>query len=295
MLISMTGYCSKNQQLTLPDAGTVNLTLEIKTLNGRFFELTSKLPSSFSSAELAIGSLLQEKLIRGRVYLSLRVSNNDAKLASIEPSWTAIDQYVASSQAIKERYKLAGDVTVADIMQLPDVFVALDRSLSQRDEEVLLDFVGTCADGVMQMRSAEGTRLERDLVELFGVCGSKLEQIKITFAQEVIKAKDKLKELMAIHDVTHESQPEVEEAKSALRRMDIHEELTRFASHLESIKPLFEKPGREKGKRFDFILQEFLRETNTMMAKCSAYGISASGIDIKVALEKAREQVQNIL
>jgi uncharacterized protein (TIGR00255 family) len=77
--------------------------------------------------------------------------------------------------------------------------------------------------------------------------------------------------------------------------MDIHEEITRFASHIESVKPLLDQPVFEKGKRLDFILQELLRETNTMMAKCPSYGISSLCIDIKVELEKAREQVQNIL
>jgi uncharacterized protein (TIGR00255 family) len=77
--------------------------------------------------------------------------------------------------------------------------------------------------------------------------------------------------------------------------MDIHEEIIRFASHIDSVKPLLDKAAFEKGKRLDFILQELLRETNTMMAKCPSYDISSSCIDIKVELEKAREQVQNIL
>ena len=80
-----------------------------------------------------------------------------------------------------------------------------------------------------------------------------------------------------------------------LKKMDIHEEITRFKSHLDGVAVFLKASTIEKGKRLDFTLQELLRETNTMMAKSSAFPISTACIDIKVELEKAREQVQNIV
>ena len=88
---------------------------------------------------------------------------------------------------------------------------------------------------------------------------------------------------------------QLEDLYGVLNKIDVHEEITRFQSHLKSIDSLFANERREKGKRLDFILQELLRETNTTMAKCSNYDISSMCVDIKVELEKAREQVQNIV
>ena len=80
-----------------------------------------------------------------------------------------------------------------------------------------------------------------------------------------------------------------------VNKADIHEEITRFKSHLASVDTLLKSKEIDKGKRLDFILQELLRETNTVMSKCSDFDISSLGVDIKVELEKAREQVQNIV
>ena len=80
-----------------------------------------------------------------------------------------------------------------------------------------------------------------------------------------------------------------------LDKMDIHEEVSRFTSHLDAIEALLAADQADKGRRFDFMLQELMRETNTMTAKCSSYAISAMAVDMKVELEKAREQAQNIV
>ena len=82
---------------------------------------------------------------------------------------------------------------------------------------------------------------------------------------------------------------------STLNKIDVNEEIIRFESHLKNLESLLESKQVEKGKRFDFILQELMRETNTISAKCSNYEINSQAIDIKVELEKIREQVQNVL
>jgi uncharacterized protein (TIGR00255 family) len=295
MLISMTGYCSKNQQLFLSQAGAVQMTIELKTLNGRFFEAVTKLPGSLSHLEIAINSLVQASLIRGRVYLSIRQQGSGGKLTCINPSWSTIEQYLQASKTIKEKYGLTGEISLIDILQLPDVLVADEATLSPEDEAAIMAMVADAVAVVVEVRKAEGARLEKDMYELFLRCTSKLASIKELFAAEILKAKEQLNAFMALHANAEQLPSEAEEMQSSLRKMDIHEEIVRFASHLESLKQLFASPALEKGKRLDFIFQELLRETNTMMAKCLSHDISATGIDIKVELEKAREQGQNIL
>jgi len=296
VLISMTGYCSKNLQITLPNAGTMQAAIEIKTLNGRFFEVVSKLPSSLSRLELIFNALLQEKLVRGRVYLSIRQQSVTGKLAQVNPSWAVIEQYVQAAKAMQQKYGLTGELSVVDVMRMPEALLADESVMTEQDEQALLAALSSVVDSVVAMRREEGARLEKDFQAIFVRCAERLAAIKAAFADEVAKAKAELNDLMQQHAAAgNEQRPEVDEMQSALRKMDIHEEIVRFASHLDSVKPLLDKATLEKGKRLDFILQELLRETNTMMAKCLSYAVSAACIDIKVDLEKAREQVQNIL
>lgn len=307
MLVSMTGYCSKNQQISLPHAGDVQLTIELKTLNGRFFEVVNKLPSCLSHLEIVFNALLHEKLIRGRTYLNIRFVGGAGKLAQISPSWPIIEQYVQAAQAIQARHQLPGELSITEIMCMPEVFESIESPLTPDDEQALTTAVSQVLAAVVKTRQDEGHRLEKDFMAIFTRCAEKLAHIKENFAQEVAAAKEKLRDALATAQAapTEEAASNeqassklyspADEMQIALRKMDIHEEVIRFASHIESVKPLLDQPAFEKGKRLDFILQELLRETNTMMAKCPSYSISSSCIDIKVELEKAREQVQNIL
>ncbi len=295
MLVSMTGYCSLSEQLKLPDAGSVWMTVELKTLNSRFFEVVCKLSSSLSHLELPSNALLQEKLIRGRIYINVRVDEGKGGLEKLAPSWTAIDQYLAAAQEIKAKHKLAGELSLSDLFLLPNTVVPQERSLTERDNAVILDFIGRAATRVVQARTEEGARLEKDFVKMFAVCDDKIKHIEHAFALVLDRQRLLIKEAMAANKNPDQPNPHIEELQVTLKKMDIHEEVTRFKSHLASVRPVIAAAGVEKGKRLDFILQELLRETNTMMAKCSAYEISAHGIDIKVELEKAREQIQNIV
>ena len=294
--MSMTGYCSLTEQVPLQAAGTVSITVEIKTLNGRFFEVVPKIPSSLSSLELPMTLLLQEKLIRGRVFLSIRFDDKQRNFDVVTPSWPLIDQYVQAIQAIKDKYKLTGDLVVADLVSLPNVLVAQENALTEQDGRVILALVAKAADMVVATRTAEGNRLEKDFEKIFASCAEKIATVEKSFKQAMEHYTELVKQALEKH--TDPTTPNLlaEELQMTLKKIDIHEEITRFKSHLASIEPILKSSQIEKGKRLDFILQELMRETNTTMAKCSAaYQVSATCIDIKVELEKAREQIQNIV
>lgn len=295
MLISMTGYCSLSERVKLPDAGTISVTVELKALNGRFFEVVSKIPRTLSHLELNITNFLQQKLVRGRIYLSVHINEEDGGLETIVPSWHAIDQYLASAKAIKEKYHLNGELTLVDVIGLPNVLSAQESDLTAEDETVLMTLFAKVADMLMNVRIEEGKRLEKDFEKIFAVCTDKIAIIQESFAHALEVQRELVKQALAAHPHLEKPSPQIEELQVTLKKMDIHEEVTRFKSHLDSLAPFLQSNGPEKGKRLDFILQELLRETNTMMAKCQVYQVSTSCIDIKVELEKAREQIQNIL
>lgn len=296
MLVSMTGYCSLNEQITLASNQTINLSLELKTFNSRFFELSAKLPSPLSSLEMSFNTAVQEKLLRGRAYLTITFPSGQEQTQKIMPSWPVVDQYVAGAAKIKERHTLAGDLTLSDILGLPDVFVTEELILTMEDKKLFIDLVRKASEMVAKMRIEEGSRLEKDFEKAFAICGSKIQIIEKAFAQELERHKALVKEELEKHPIsTTQPNAHLEEMQTQLRKIDIHEEITRFKSHLAGINTLLSAKDLEKGKRLDFTLQELMRETNTMMAKCQTYLVSAPCIDIKVELEKAREQIQNIV
>ncbi len=295
MLRSMTGYASKTSQLDLSAFGQVGISVEIKTLNSRFFEVVSKLPSTLSHLELPITTTLQELLQRGRVYLNLKLEDSSSKLKTVAPAWSVLDQYYSAAQEIKKKYNLADDVSLQMLLARPDIFVEQDVTITADDEQKIIDLVKSVAERVAQMRIEEGKRLQRDFISIFTICAQKHAHITASFQQEVARQKDLLKEALESAPSLDAPNPAVDEIQSVLRKIDIHEEITRFKSHLDGVIPYIDGPSTEKGKRIDFMLQELLRETNTMMAKCPSAEVTTACIDIKVELEKAREQVQNIV
>ena len=296
MLVSMTGFSSTTCSLTLQNGKTLSFTVELKTINTRFFEALCKLPSALSHLEIKIISLLQKKLIRGRVYLTVHVEGGRDALDAIAPAVNVAQGYVAAARALKEQLGLAGELSISDLVQLPDVFVAEKKVLQATDEEIILKTIDQVSDQLMQVRIEEGKTLEVDFEKIFTMCATKINEITEHAARLIQQKKDAVAQCEALSQGGDDvAKAQLIEHYAMLNKVDVHEEITRFNSHLSSIRAFFKTPQVEKGKRLDFVLQELLRETNTIMAKCSSYDISSVGVDIKVELEKAREQVQNII
>ena len=295
MIISMTGFYSKTKRIELTTKQIVALTIEIKTLNSRFFEIVTKVPYSLNNLELSISTLLQSKLIRGRVYLNINFDKTDATLEQISPSIIAVEQYLSAVKILKSKFKLEGSLSLTDIMHLPNTFVAKNQQLAPEDDKKILEFVTNVTDSVIEVRKQEGNRLAKDLNNIFKTCAEKINTISATFQVELEKLKKSITEMMIEEPTNLQQNSHIEEIQLTLKKIDIHEEIIRFKSHLDALILFLNTPVLEKGKRLDFILQELLRETNTMMAKCSAFQISNACIDIKIELEKAREQIQNIV
>lgn len=275
--------------------GVVSITIEIKTLNGRFFEVLPKLAPGLSHLELPMVSLLQEKLVRGKVFLNVRFNESGRGFENITPSWQTIDQYISIATSIKQKYQLEQGLNLSDLVKLPNVLITQENVMTADDDTVVMGLLSKAASTVDVMRTEEGKRLERDFEKIFQSCHTKVELVERAFRASIDQQKELIHRAIAEH--TQQDQPNIiaDELQAGLRKMDVHEEITRFKSHLASINPVLQSTQNEKGKRLDFIMQELMRETNTMMAKCPAYSVSTTCIEIKVELEKGREQIQNIL
>lgn len=296
MLLSMTGYANGTDFIDFKSAGKVPCTVEIKAINSRFFEAVCKMPTALSALEVKIIHLLQKSLHRGRVSVVIRLGKDNEIFESIEASHRTIEGYLDAVKNIQQRFELQGHLSINDVINLPNVFVSEKTELSEDEEKSILVLVEKVAKQLCLTRLEEGVSLENDLQKRFVICSEKMEAI-CKISEKLISDQ---KALIAQHIALVQSGDEtakiqLDDLYAALNKLDIHEEITRFNSHLASIKTFLVTSKEDKGKRLDFIAQELLRETNTIMAKCSSFDISTLGVDVKVELEKVREQVQNIV
>ena len=297
MLYSMTGFGSELVTVEVAGIGRVCLAIEIKTINSRFFEAVCKLPNVLSALEIKFINILQKRLLRGRVYLTVKFGEDNEAFENLAPSLKNVQAYLAAAKTISDAHGISPVLTVRDLFMLPNIFVSAKTALTQEHEELIVSLIDRVAARVMATRGEEGTRLAKDFNGRFDVCRSSIIRIgelsKTIMADLKIAVDEKLVQYQA--DPSDQVKIQLDDLYSTLNKSDIHEEITRFNSHLSAVQDLLKHDAIEKGKRLDFILQELLRETNTIMAKCSHYDISSIGVDIKVELEKAREQIQNII
>lgn len=292
----MTGSTSKVETITLPSFGKVVIAIEIKTVNARFFEVICKIPSALSSLETSIINRLQRTLYRGKTYFVLRIVEGAASIEEIIPCIATAQAYVMAAQKIGDACKLEGRISINDLFRMPDVFAALQKELKDQDIKQIFTCIDSAIEQLQNTRLAEGTELSKDLTNIFKICRETINKINDASAILLRTLKKQVDQKIPLTETGDELiKIQLNDLYAQLNKADIHEEITRFNSHLSSVEKLLQADTPEKGRRFDFILQELLRETNTIMSKCSNFDISSCGVEIKVQLEKAREQIQNIV
>jgi uncharacterized protein (TIGR00255 family) len=293
----MTGFASKTAVLTTGAGNKVNISLSIKSLNSRFFEVTCKVPYALSQLETDFIKLLKSKLHRGHIFLTIHLSNAALFKGTVSPSLATVEGYLKAVDTIKSKFNLTESISMGDLLQLPDVLYMEEKGVDEESKKIIFDLVTHLMDELAVMQSKEGAVLKQDLIERIEVIKAEMDTIEkasaLLMEKQKVKISENLKELTG-------SSPEFSEAQRAtlftmLDKIDIHEEIVRFKNHLKNFAALLDIAKDEKGKVLDFTLQELARENNTIAAKCSDATISTHAINIKVELEKAREQAQNIV
>jgi len=297
MVHSMTGFASKTFVLTLPDNKYSNVAISIKSLNSRFFETTVKLPQGLSHLEIPIIKLLKNKLIRGHVYFTIHVSNSSIFEGPITPAFNTIKSYVSAIEEIKKIHSLADQIKLEHILRLPNIFSIESQELDEQSTKSIMDITDALTETLIIMRRQEGKALAQDFDIRLTNVRTEMEIIKNRAFEFINEWKKKtheaLKEMGADDSLFAETQKNL--FYTTLDKIDIHEEITRFNNHLNQFILCLSSPDMEKGKQLDFILQELGREINTINAKCSDSTISLHAINVKVEIEKLRQQIQNIV
>jgi len=268
----------------------------LKSLNSRFFESTCKWTGSLSFLEIPIANELKKKLVRGRVFLSVRAGGEGDIFERVVPVEKVVTDYLKAATTLKKRLKIKGDLEMADIVDLPSVFSFEREPVGKSFETAVIKLIHKAIDQLMAARKVEGRHLEVDLKKRFALCDKHIARIKTVFTAFLKEKKEEAKNLLILSkNGDHEAEKQLSECYELINKIDINEEIVRFKSHLKNARKLLTTAQVEKGKRFEFTLQELSREINTIAAKCSHFDISSVAVDVKVELEKVREQVQNIV
>ena len=290
MIRSMTGYGGAEGMV-----GGVRVSVELRTVNHRFFSPSIKLPSEFARWEAEVREALRTRIARGHVTVTARVDRaHRATIAAIDELKFA--HYVQELRSLQERYELGGDVDVATVLRMPDV-------MSSREDEALgtsaelVAVVTAAADALTDMRGQEGQRLAAYLRERIAVIEACLGRIEERAPARLVEQRDRLRQ--SVRELTEGLA--VDEARLAQEialladRLDVGEELSRFRSHIVAFRAALDDRGGEPvGKRLGFLLQEMLREANTTGSKGTDAIIQRETITVKEELERIREQVENL-
>jgi uncharacterized protein (TIGR00255 family) len=274
--------------------GDARATVEIRTVNHRFFTPTLKLPAAFGRWEGEIRELLRQKIARGHVTLTARI-DRDSTAPVIDE--TRLAHYLTALKALQKKHKLAGELDLSTLLRLPDVIAAASDEIEPRDGDALVKLVGKAADNLTSMRKAEGAKLSGFLLERVEVIESRLAKTEkrapVRLKEQHERIKRTVGELVGAAGV--DPQRIAQEIAILADKLDIVEELDRFRSHLSAFRDTTRsKTSDPVGKRLGFILQEMVREANTIGSKANDAPILEDVIAIKEELERIREQVENL-
>ncbi len=296
MMHGMTGFAS--QLITLTSGNEkAQASLQLKTLNSRYFEANIKVPSALSFLEIELNKLFKKELHRGYIYFTITLDNNAIFKGNISPSLNIVQDYLSAIDSIKKTFGISDSVTLPMIINLPNVFAVSERKADEATVKQIMDTIHELTHIVIRAREKEGEYIQKDLIDRLAIVHDGVALIKTRSLSMINEYKQKISALL--QELDGQDDGFAETRKNALYaildKIDIHEEIVRLNNHVKSLQQFLESATIEKGKKIDFTLQEMGREINTIAAKCSDSEISSHAIDIKVEIEKAREQVQNIV
>jgi len=289
MISSMTGFGAADGMI-----GEARASVEIRTVNHRFFSPNLKLPAAFGRWESEIRELLRQKIARGHVTLTVRI-DRDSTAPVIDE--TRLAHYLTALKALQKKHKLAGELDLSTLLRLPDVIAAPSDEIEQSDGDALVRLVAKAAESLTAMRKAEGAQLSGFLLERLDVIESRLAKTEKRAPIRLKEQHDRVKRTVGelLGGAGADPQRIAQEIAILADKLDVAEELDRFRAHLSTFRDTTRsKTSDPVGKRLGFILQEMLREANTIGSKANDAPILEDVIAIKEELERIREQVENL-
>lgn len=291
MIRSMTGFGRAQETVE-----GITVTVEIKSVNHRYFDFTCRVPRNYGFLEEKLKSYIQTNVTRGKIECYVQIEAQEAEECIVKINHSLAKGYIDALCELQKEFNLKDDITVSSVARNHDIFSV---HKSDADEEIIWNAVRTVAatalESFINMRQNEGEKLKKDILSR---CDTILENVKFIeerSPQTVIEYNNKLLERMqtVLSDVQVDEQRLLTEAAIYADKIAVAEETVRLRSHIDQMHEFMDSDAAI-GRKMDFLVQEFNREANTIGSKAQDVDIARKVIDIKSEIEKIREQVQNI-
>ncbi|MCF8056787.1 MAG: YicC family protein [Desulfocapsa sp.] len=288
---SMTGFGRGEAE-----AGGRQWVVEIRCVNHRYLDLKIKMPKGYAGLEEQVRKTVAATMQRGRVDVLLSVTGDFSDLQEIDVNSSLAATYRGSLKNLGTALDLQDNTTLSQLASYPDVLV-----LKKREED--LDLVWPSMEQALKqalaacdtMRSQEGEAMAADLLQRLHHFAEVVQEIEIGVPELLQRREENLKERLQklLDNVQLDPQRLAQEVAILADKTDVTEEIVRLDSHINQFRAFLDS-AEAAGRKLDFLLQEFLREVNTMASKINDAAIAHLSVELKGELEKMREQVQNI-
>lgn len=291
MLKSMTGFGRAEQ--------TVNdktFLVEVKSLNGKQFEMQLRLPPLLRPYEFDIRNILQERLVRGTVDCSITIKQNGTS-KPVNINTDLIRAYYHQIDALAAELKIDTNSVLSALLRLPEVVTPANDVLAETDFEDFKKVLNTALEELNKHREEEGAMLEQDLYKRITNINAQEEKIVQLEPNRIKRIREEIVQLLETYagKENYDGNRLEQELIYYIEKIDIHEEQVRLKQHCEYFKTLLADKDESKGKKLSFIIQEIGREINTTGSKAYDAEIQKCVVIMKDELEKAKEQVLNVL
>lgn len=292
MIRSMTGFGAAEGPV-----GSTRVSVELRSVNHRFFNPSLKLPAALSQWEGEVREALRQRIARGHLTVFARLERNEEAGATVDEA--RFGKHAAELRRLQAAHGLAGEVDVATVMRMPDVFrvVREDEAVADGTAAQLLAVVDLAATALQTMRQAEGARLAAVIGERLTLIEQAVARIAARAPERLEAQKVRLREHVEklAGGIAVDPQRLAMEIVLLADKLDVGEEMDRFASHIAAFRQTLQaKEAEPVGKRLGFLLQELLREANTTGSKANDAAMLQDVVAIKEELERIREQVENL-
>jgi len=291
MVSSMTGY-GRAQKMV----GGRDITVEMKSVNHRFFEFSPRISRSHAYLEDKLKSLVYDKVSRGKVDLSLTLVQIEGTGAEVEINRPLAESYLKAMRGLGESLGLSDDITLTGLARFGDIFIVRKTG---NDEDAVWNAVREVAQEALEkfvsMRASEGEKLKDDVIMRLETIEGYVGDIEAAAPKTLEDYRAKL--TAKITEVLEQKQIDeariLTEAAIFAEKISVNEETVRLYSHIGQFRSIL-KGGGAVGRKLDFLVQELNREANTIGSKAQDIGIARIVVEIKSEIEKIREQIQNI-
>lgn len=270
--------------------------IEIKSVNHRYLDINLRLPRNFMMFESELRNIVKQFAARGKIDVFVNYEDLEGTDVRLNSNKALISQYLNTFECISEEFKVHNNITMSDLISLPEVITTEEIQDNVEEQRLLLaKSLTEASKNFVKTRAEEGLRLKSDIELKIENIRNNVQIIVSKSPQLVeeyrINLENKMKELLEKTDID-ESRIVMETVVFA-DKSSLDEELVRLSSHIEQVKQTLVL-DTDIGRKLDFIAQEMNREANTILSKSSDLEVSNIAIELKTDIEKIREQVQNI-